>query len=115
MAHYVHEYTYDFEELPLVYERQKSGATLRAGLVDGCARIRVTTPESYDIVAIGLTSYSDYGKRTVHWLDAEEPLYLMILHRLENEWRNIVETRNNTEFVTLDSLAWGGTHLRRTR
>lgn len=90
--------TFKFEELPLIIE----GAFKDNG-VTGQAEISYHRDGEWSIVCIGIETTKFLkepvnGKHwidRIHWLDAGTPLYLIIYHRLEHEWRDKVQDAVN--------------------
>ena len=100
-------FTYDFDELPLALSD-----CLEAGHVYGAAEIAYDRSGAWTIQRIGLDAVKRltptledhieakrlgepvkfFERRTV-WLDAGDPLQLIIYHRLEHDWRRQLQDR----------------------
>ena len=102
---------FTFDELPMVIDRG-----FEAGLVAGSAEIRYHRDGEWSIRGISLTGHrlktgwnrpsmdevargvSMWDRREVS-LDVGDPLYSLIYHRLENEWRATVQEAVNARIV----------------
>jgi len=100
-------FNYEFDELPLVLS-----AGLEAGHVAGIAELAYDQSGAWSILRIGLDAVKrltptldehiaakrlgrpvKFFERSTMWLDAGDPLQLLIYHRLEHDWRKQVQDR----------------------